>query len=495
MDQSLIAAIDLGSNSFRLQVARVEGGHIYPLDSLKESVRLAAGLLPNKTLSEEAKDRALTALARFGERLRGFSPADVRAVATNTLRVAHDAAFFLPELEAMLGFPIEIIAGKEEARLIYVGASHTLPPFAGRRLVVDIGGGSTEFIIGQRFNPLVMESLRLGCVSSTCQFFEDGRCDKKRFREAEIAAARQLEALVEEFSTFGWDEVIGTSGTARALAEILTDNQLNPGQVSGITLAGLQALKADLVRAGSVEALRLSGLRPDRLGVLAGGLAIMIAIFETLKLDQMNYAEGALRLGVLYDLRGRRDHDHDLRDETVLQMQNRHKVSLAQAARVEAMASVLYGQICMDADEEDRRYLSWAAQLHEVGWAVSHTSYHKHGAYILTHADMPGFSRHEQAKVANLVLGHRGKLSKLGRVRSAAYRWDALLALRLAALFNRARANAQLPREIQLSKIKGGYALNLPVAWLNAHPLTHANLVEECSIWQAEGVTLQLGCQ
>lgn len=492
MDQSLVAAVDLGSNSFRLQIARAEGSHIYPLDSLRESVRLAAGLQADKTLSPEVQDRALMALARFGERLQGFKAEDVRAVATNTLRVAHDSQDFLKALGAALGFPIEVISGKEEARLIYIGASHTLPPFSGRRLVVDIGGGSTEFIIGRQLTPLVLESLRLGCVSFTQQYFPEGRCDKKRFREAEIAAAREIETLVEEYTRFGWDEAIGTSGTARALAEILTENGFNPGGSTGITLQGLEELKAAMVRAGSAEALRLSGLRTDRVGVLAGGLSIMLAIFQTLGIQHMAYADGALRLGVLYDLRGRRSHEQDQRDETVTQMQARYQVSIAQAARVEALSLSLFEQISSDQDQETRLALAWAARLHEIGWAVAHASYHKHGAYILANADMPGFSRQEQERLAHLVLGHRGKLSKLAKLPAIEHLWPSLMALRLATLLNRARAHGQVPDGLRLSPESGNYRLTLPAAWLNAHPLSHANLVEEMSLWQAVGISLRL---
>lgn len=491
MDSSLIAAIDLGSNSFRLQIARVEDGRVYPLDSIKESVRFAAGLQADKTLSNEAKERALTALAKFSERLRGFAAVDVRAVATNTFRVAHDASEFLPIAEATLGFPIEIIAGREEARLIYLGATHTLPPFSGRRLVIDIGGGSTEFIIGRRFSPLVMESLRLGCVANTQQFFPEGKWTKAAFREAELAAACEVEVLVEEYTALGWDEVIGSSGTAKALAELLTTNQLNPDGVAGITLVGMEALKAQMIRAGCLENLRLQGLRPDRAHVLAGGLAIMLGIFNELQLSHMQYADGALRQGVLYDLLGRTDLETDLREESVLQMQRRFQVSPAQAARVQQLALALFNQLSDTEslrNQDEHRFLEWAAQLHEIGWAVAHSSYHKHGAYMLAHADLPGFSRHEQSRLAWLILGHRGKLNKLGKLEKI----NSLLALRLAVLFNRGRGHGEAPSQIKLAAYKNGYSLTLPAAWLNAHPLSHTNLVEEMAIWQTVGVNLSL---
>lgn len=503
MDSRQIAAVDLGSNSFRLQVARVEGNQVFQLDGLKVPVRLAAGMQADKTLSIEAQDRALTALARFGERLRGFAAEDVRVVGTNTLRVAHDNQAFLAHAQAMLGFPIEVISGYEEARLIYLGAAHSLPPFEGNRLVVDIGGGSTEFIIGRGLTPLVMESLRLGCVSSTVNFFPNGRCDKKSFREAEIAAAREIETLVETYRDTGWQLAIGTSGTAKALAELLLENGLNPGKAAGISRVGLESLKHTLIEAGQIEKVRLSGLRADRIPVLAGGLSIMVAIFDTLDIEHMDYADGALRQGVLYDLCGRINHDDgDGRSETVRQLQRRHQIGLAQAQRVDQLACQLFDQLLAGKKEvksseleDDRLFLSWAAQLHEIGWSISHTSYHKHGAYILTHADMPGFSRMEQAKLAALILGHRGKLGKLlGITEDVRYR-HMLLAFRLAVLLNRARANSAVSPELILTMERSDYRLSIPAEWLNAHPLTHANLVEESAYWRGIGVKLRLGCQ
>lgn len=501
MDSTLIAAVDLGSNSFRLQIARAEDGQIYLLDGLKFPVRLAAGMQADKTLSEEAKERALTALARFGERLRGFHPEDVRVVGTNTLRVAHDNTAFMADAQAVLGFPIEVISGYEEARLIYLGAAHSLPPFEGNRLVVDIGGGSTEFIIGKGFTPLIMESLRMGCVANTVTHFAEGRCDKRAFRDAEIRAAREIEALVENYRVVGWDVAVGSSGTAKALTELLTENGLNPKKFQGITRHGLEALKLAMIDAGNVQSLRLNALRPDRIPVLAGGLSIMLAVFDALDIENMIYAEGALRQGVLYDLRGRISHVDDKRFESITQLQRRHQVSTAQSDRVEALALTLFDQLLGNgADqhrleiEDDRLFLQWAAQVHEIGWSISHASYHKHGAYILTHADLPGFSRSEQAKLAALVLGHRGKLTKLMQLAENKRYCQQLLALRLSTLFNRARANREITSGIRIKTEKNSFLLSLPAAWLNNHPLTHANLVEEAAYWQAVGIKLALVC-
>ena len=340
-----VAAVDLGSNSFRLQVGRVVDDQIYPLDSMKEPVRLASGLTADKRLDAQAQARALDGLRRFGERLRGLDGGAVRAVATNTLRVAKNALEFLPLAEEALGFPIEIIAGREEARLIYIGASHSLPSAAHKRLVVDIGGGSTEFIIGKRHEPQLMESLYMGCVSYTQRFFPDRRVDRKRLREAQVAAAKEIELIAHDYQRLGWKEAVGSSGTARAIADVLELNNLNPNGESGITRIGLDRLCALLVKAGSAEALNLPGISRDRQPVFVGGTAIMSAIFEELDLERMTYADGALRLGVLYDLLGR-FHHHDMRDSTVEQFRRRYQVDRKQVERVEttALSALTHGR-------------------------------------------------------------------------------------------------------------------------------------------------------
>jgi exopolyphosphatase/guanosine-5'-triphosphate,3'-diphosphate pyrophosphatase len=320
-----VAAVDMGSNSFRLQVGRVVDDQIYTLDSLKEPVRLASGLNAEKRLDAQSQERALGALRLFGERLRGLDQRAVRAVATNALRVAKNSAEFLPLAEEALGFPIEIIAGREEARLIYLGASHSLPSAAHKRLVIDIGGGSTEFIIGKRHEPQLMESLYMGCVSYTLRFFPDRKIDRKRLREAQVAAAKEIELIARDYQRLGWKEAVGSSGSARAIADVLELNNLNPKGEAGITRIGLERLCELLIKAGSAEALDLPGVKGDRLPVLPGGIAIMSAIFEELGIERMTYSEGALRLGVLYDLLGR-FHHLDMRDSTVAQFRRRYQV-------------------------------------------------------------------------------------------------------------------------------------------------------------------------
>ena len=481
-----VAAVDLGSNSFRLQVGRVVDDQIYTLDSLKESVRLASGLMADKRLDPASQARALEALRRFGERLGGLDKGAVRAVATNTLRVAKNADEFLPLAEEALGFPIEVIAGREEARLIYIGASHSLPTSAQKRLVVDIGGGLTEFIIGKRHDPLLMESLYMGCVSYTLRFFPDRKIDKKRLRDAQIAAAKEIELIAHDYRRMGWKEAIGSSGSARAIADILEMNRLNPNGESGISRTGLDRLCSMLLKAGSAEALDIPGIKSDRLPVLPGGIAIMSAIFEELAIEHMSYADGALRLGVLYDLLGR-FHHHDMRDSTVAQFIRRYQVEADQAERVEATALSALTQLTEGSPSEaDVQFLSWATRLHEIGISVAHNAYHKHGAYILTYADMPGFSKKDQARLAMLVLGHRGKLEKLGSVAAVDSAWRLIFCMRLAVLLHRTRDDRALPAW-RATATASGFQLDLPAEWLQANPWTAAALGEEAAVWKQIG--------
>jgi exopolyphosphatase / guanosine-5'-triphosphate,3'-diphosphate pyrophosphatase len=491
----LLASVDLGSNSFRLIVGRVEetpaGSQIYQVDALREPVRLAAGLSADKMLDSASQERAWNALKRFGERLRDFHPDHVRAVATNTLRVAKNAPEFLVEAEKALGFPIEVIAGREEARLIYAGAAHSVPASSGKRLVVDIGGGSTEFIIGSHYTPLVMESLYIGCVSHSRQFFPAGNVDEYTMRQAELAAKREIQIISHEYKKAGWDQAIGSSGTARALAELVEANGFNDAGIShGISRGGLERLKRALIKAENVNRLKLIALKADRVPVLAGGLSIMLAVFEELGIDYVDTTDGALRLGVLYDLLGRTQHE-DMRAVTVEGFTRRYGVDRAQAQRIRDLAVGFYDQLggadrnnADDADE-DRMFLAWAAALHEIGLSISHSAYHKHSAYIASNADMPGFSRTDQARLAALVLGHAGKLGKLAQTRDV--EWPLLFCLRLAALLCRRRADVGLPG-IRVGKKGNGYEVRLPNEWVANNPLTDYSLVQEAAEWEKVGI-------
>ncbi len=490
-EYSTIAAVDLGSNSFRLQVARVVGDQVYPLDSLREAVRLGAGLTADKVLDDESQERALACLRLFGERLRGLPPHAVRVVGTNTFRVAKNAAQFLRRAEEALGFPVEVVAGREEARLIYLGVSHELPAIDGRRLVVDIGGGSTEFIIGHQLAPQRMESLYMGCVSYSRRFFADGRITKSAIHQAEIAARTEVQTIAAEFRKGNWDEAVGSSGTARALSDILEQRGYS---ASGITAAGLDALRDELLRIGDTKKLAAQGVRADRVPVLPGGFAIMAGLFAELEIRQMRVSDSAMREGVLYDLIGRFSHD-DMRETTVHQFMQRYQVDGAQARRVSRMAlqcmRSFAARYSADQYAELELHLGWAASLHELGISIAHSGYHRHGAYIIENADMPGFSRTEQRLVGFLVRAQRGNLTKAREYMPNVNDWCPVVALRLAVLFCRNRMDSDLP-ELKLQTADKSFSLALPKGWLKANPLTENALQVEIRAWQALGVRFEL---
>jgi exopolyphosphatase/guanosine-5'-triphosphate,3'-diphosphate pyrophosphatase len=485
-----LAAVDLGSNSFRLEVARVSGDQLYPLDSLKETVRLAGGLSDDKRLDEATQERALACLHRFGERLRGLSPEAIRCVGTSTLRIARNADVFIHQAEVALGHPIEIVAGREEARLIYLGVAHSLPASPDRRLVVDIGGGSTELIIGHGLKPHERESLHMGCVNFTQRFFASGVIDKAALKAAEVAARVEAEIIAREFSKANWQQAIGSSGTARALREILEQNGWS---ARGITADGLAQLRSQLIRAGQIDALDLPGLSRDRRPVIAGGFAIMAGLFAELGIEQMDVAETAMREGILYDLLGR-FHKQDMREATVDEFMRRYHIDTQQAARVKRVALNLL-VACGNSDENDVRFLDWAARLHEIGLSVSHGGYHRHSGYILENADMPGFSRTEQARLALLARAQRGALVKLpafsaGMVPDN----DRLLAwlLRQAVILCRSRAEPKLT-EVKAEVSNKRFRLSLPEGWLESRPLTQRALEEEALHWHAVGMKFAFG--
>lgn len=486
-EYNTIAAVDLGSNSFRLQVARVVEDQIYPLDSLKETVRLGAGLTADKFLDEDSQQRALASLKRFSERLRGLPVHAVRVVGTNTFRVAKNSAAFLSLAEQTLGFPIEVIAGREEARLIYLGVSHSLPVSPSQRLVVDIGGGSTECIIGKGYEPLHMESLYMGCVSYSKRFFPDGKITKAAMQQAELAASMELQTIKLKFSGHHWQEAIGSSGTARALADLLEQNGWSDAD---ITANGLAQLRAAMIKAGEFNKLDiLPGMKSDRIPVLPGGIAIMSAVFSELGIQQMKVADTALREGVLYDLLGR-FHHQDMRDATVSQFMRRYHVDMAQAKRVEELSLKLFDQIAQGFEVEVnvlRQKLLWVARMHEIGISIAHSGYHRHSSYILEHADMPGFSKKEQVHLGLLVRAQRGGLAKITILSEQPELWPAVLSLRLAVLFYRSRNDAALP--IMQMKCRGhDYRLRLDSKWLEQNLLTENALLAEVKEWKALGV-------
>ena len=487
-----LAAIDLGSNSFHMLIARVVDGQIRPVDRLREWVQLAAGLDENNALSEQAQERAIAALERFGQRLRDLPPSAVRAVGTNTLRKARNAKEFLRRARKALGHPIKIIPGSEEARLIYVGVAHSFFEDRRRRLVIDIGGGSTECILGAGFTAERAASLYMGCVSYTAEFFPGGKIRPQRFKRAEVAARLEMQNIEQEFLGAGWERSVGASGTILAIEEVLrtagwTDR--------GIDRAGLRGLRKELVAAGSTHALALPGLRADRARVLPGGLAILTAIFDSLGIEELRVSSGALREGLLHDLLGRIQ-DEDVREETIRRLTARYHVDEDQAARVERTALSLLEPSLAAWNlerEHSERYLRWGARLHEIGLAISHSGFHKHGAYLVANSDLPGFSLGGKQNLAALIRGHRRKLSPAifeALQPSRAERAIKLcLLLRLAVLLNRSRSPRSLP-EVSLRVKKRSLGLTFPEGWLEDQPLVTEDLEREARYVEALGFKL-----
>jgi len=488
MQYETLAAVDLGSNSFHLQIGRVVDDQIYLLDGLREPVRLGAGLTRDKRIDRATQVRALDALRRFSDRLRGFPAEAVRVVGTNTLRVAKNARQFLAEAKEALGFPIEVIAGREEARLIYLGVAHSLPLSRDKRLVIDIGGGSTEFIIGTGVQPELMDSLYMGCVSYSLKYFADGKVEKSAFKQAELAARSEVQTIVKQYTRRGWAGVVGSSGTVRSIAAIL---EANGWSEHGISAAGLDKLRSAFLKAGDMESLLLPGMREDRATILPGGLAILCAAFAELGLEHMSVSDAALRQGVLYDLLGRVQ-KHDMRAVTVRQFMRRYHVDTAQAQRVAALAARLHRQVSeAEHDPHAGQTLAWAAALHEIGISIAHNGYHKHSAYVIANADMPGFSRMEQAQLARLVLAHRGKLAKLQDLSPVPADWALVFCLRLASLFCRSRTDMDLP-QLACEMTESGFRLLLPDALLENRPLSAAALTDEADEWKSIGLRLEV---
>ena len=490
-----LAAVDLGSNSFHLLVARAHRGQLHVLDRLRERVALADGLDKKKRLTPAAMERALWCLERFGQRLRDIPRHAVRAVGTNTLRQATNSREFLARAQRVLGVPIEVIAGLEEARLIYLGVAHSLSTEGSRRkrLVVDIGGGSTECIVGERFEPKIADSLYMGCVTWTRRHFPDGRVDKGRFERAVLAARVELEPIELRYREAGWQRCLGSSGTILAVDAVLRDTGWSD---RGITRGGLRKLVEAVVAARDVRRIALPALTPERASVLPGGLAILAAVFQAFEVEQMTASSGALREGLLHDLIGRFRHE-DVREQSVRHACERLSVDMNHARRVERTAIAAFRQVAEDwgLDDEARRHLAWAARLHEIGLSVAHAGYHKHGAYLVENADLAGFSRPEQMLLAALIRSHRRKLDAEvfegvpGTEAHDALRLCALL--RLAVVLNRGRSPRALPR-FTLEDRRKGLELALPARWLDRHPLTHADLEDEAVHLEGAGIRLRL---
>jgi exopolyphosphatase/guanosine-5'-triphosphate,3'-diphosphate pyrophosphatase len=480
---TLLAAVDLGSNSYRLEIGRLDHGQIQRVEYLKETVRQGNGLDEARNLTPDAMQRGWACLARFAERLAGFQARQVRAVATQTLREARNRDVFLDQASEILGFPIDVISGREEARLIYQGVAHLLPDSDERRLVVDIGGRSTELILGRHIQAEVMESYRVGSVAWSMRYFPEGQFTHAAFERAEIAAQAVLDEALSAYAPGSWDVAYGSSGTIGAVADVLGASGFAPGE---ITREGLDWLVQQLVQARNAERVRLPLLKDDRRPVIGGGVSVLRAVFSLLQIDHMEAAQGALRHGVLFDMLERADASTDMRSRTVRRLGAQFGVDSAQAERVRRVACHLMKQLRSAAPDLERleRELEWAARLHEIGTLVSHSDYHKHGAYILENCDAPGFSQHELHRLSLLVLGHRGKLRKIEGVDLEDPEFvQQLLCLRLAVILCHARRDPDL-RGALLSSMGRAFRMEEPESWRKAFPQSTHLLREEMAAWQ-----------
>ena len=469
-----------------------EEGRLTFIDRHKEYVRLAGGLNTDNELSNESIQRALGCLSRFGERLSELGPSQVRVVGTNTLRKARNSHDFLGLAESVLGHRIDIISGLEEARLVYKGVCCDFDR-AGSRLVVDIGGGSTELILGTDMTPQVLDSLYMGCVSWTQRFFPDGRITKKAQESAFMAARRELGSSMRRYRGH-FQFAVGSSGTINAIERALIGSGKSP---EGITPEALLRLEARLREFEHNESIKLPGISLERSQVLPGGLAILRAVIHTLQVEQMTASTTALREGLLVDMVGRQ-RTGDVRNRTVHQLINRFQVDMGHAARVRDTALYLYEQVAADwelADSELRQILEWAAELHEIGLFMGYSGHHKHGSYVLAHADLAGFSRQEQRALAAMVLGHRGRFSaaRLEQLRPRLYvPYRLILLLRVAVRLHRRRSPKPLPSFRAQVKNKA-LILTFPEGWLEKRPLTVADLELEQNRCREVKLQLEFG--
>ena len=484
---TLLAGIDLGSNSFRLEIGRFEHGQINRIEYIKETVRQGNGLDEDRNLTQAAMQRGWDCLGRFAERLSGFKKNQVRAVATQTLREARNREEFIKTAEKVFGFPIEVISGREEARLIYLGVAHLLPHDSDRRLVIDIGGRSTELIIGSGLDAKVLESYRVGSVAWSMRFFPEGVYTTQAFKTAEVAAKAILDEALTSYPRHGWDVAYGSSGTVGAVADILGFAGWPPTLINRDSLSWL---KRCLIRAQSSDKLRLEGLKEDRKAVLAGGISVLSAAFDLLEIDELHVAQGALRHGVLYDMLDRALYATDVRTTTVSRLSKTSGLDLDQAERVTRVSQYLLNMLIDETKTGDvnklKQKLEWAAKLHEIGTSISHSDYHKHGAYILDNTDAPGFAASELHRLSLLVLGHRGKLRKLEVDFDNVGFIKQLLSLRLAVILCHAKRDPEYKtlKLVLISEQARSFKLTLSKEWAERYPQSSHLLKEEISAWQ-----------
>lgn len=493
----LLAAVDLGSNSFHMVVARYSLGEVRRIDKLRDMVRMAEGLDGRGGLRLEVMQRALDALSRFGQRVRDLPHHRVRAIATNTVRSLRRPQAFLLPAETALGHPIEVVSGREEARLIYLGVAQGQPNGEQRRLVMDIGGGSTEFIIGEGMQTLERESLQMGCVATTRRFFGNGRLSRRKWNEALVEISAEFQQFASAYRDLGWEGAIGSSGTIKTIGKVA---QRIEGQENGqapISAQAVQRMGELVLRADHIDAIDLPGLPPERRAVIAGGLLVLQAAFNELGIASMEVSRTAMREGVLEDMIGRAS-DHDPRDGSIHAMMRRYGIDETQAVRVEAAAMLLFDQAAggWNLDAEDRRLLAWACRVHEVGLAIAHSQHHQHGAYLVQYSDIAGFTRNEQQLLAALVRCQRRAIPmevlRALPERQASIAMRLVPLLRLAVLLHRSHDLSPLPA-LALDVDAHQARLRLPASWLDQHPLTRTDLETERELLAPFGLKFAIG--
>lgn len=490
---TLLAAIDLGSNSFRLEIGRYDHGQIQRVEYLKETVRQGNALDDKRNLSDEAMQRGWECLSRFSERLQQIRKTHIRAVATQTLREARNREIFLSRSREILGLPIEVITGNEEARLIYMGVSSLLPSTDEKRLVIDIGGRSTELVLGSGTRSHRTASFPLGSVGWSMQYFPDGRLTEKNFYRAEIAAQAMLGEALNQFGPDQWQVAYGTSGTVNAVADILESVDEPAGKIS---MKGMQWLRKHLIAAGTPADIDLPGLKEDRRPVIGGGVSVLLALMELLQVETLEVAQGALRHGLLSEMVKRSPRKSDIRDVSVRRLARKFVMDTDQALRVRKTAQQILGRILENSDEDQvsrlKRQLGWAAQLHEIGFSISHEDYHKHGAYILDNADLPGFSMQELHQLGMLVLGQQGKLKNLETGVDDEDFFKLLAALRFAIILCHARRDPEYGQlKFSCDAACGTVTLLASSDWIKCYPQSTHLLRQEATAWQKTPWTFQ----
>lgn len=477
----MYAAVDLGSNSFRLHVAAYEGGKMRIEKTARDPIRLGAGLDENGNLTGQAVEAALDCLRKFRLLLDGYTLEEVRVVATNTLRVAKNASTFLPLAERAIGYPIEIISGEEEGRLIYMGVANALDAPEEKRLVIDIGGGSTELILGQGSDIAHVESFSIGTVRHGLDFFPGGRIDVAAFDAAVLSARSIFEDAAPLYGPRHWTHAYGSSGTMRTISEVIVKNAIGDGLLS---LANLDALKWRLIEFGDVSRVALYGLKPERVIAMIGGTAILIGILQELGIEAITPVDAGLRLGVLWDL-ALRSTRGDRREQSVQDFMHRFHVDEVRAHRVANTATMLFA-LLKPGNPALAQYLYWSGLLHEIGLAISHTGYHRHTAYMVENADLAGFTAREQRLMSTLVLAQKGNLRKVGTALSDLDTAKAVLALRLATVFMHARIDVEA-NDLRI-KMKNRIEIEFRHAWMTEHPTVAYWAGKECGWWKEIGI-------